>query len=120
MKIMMNLTNNINLIISNFGKFPTNAHYNDFGIFYSPIKHKVCLYMGTNCGIYYAIQCEEINCQGFGHKSKLCPHLINMNLCHNGVRDGICELINNNFKYRMIYNYDGTCSYFTDDGKKTI
>ena len=118
----MPLTNNSEIIYHDFGKFPKNAHYNPHGIFYSPFPthHKISLYLGTNCGLYYALQCEEKKCSGFGHQSRYCPYLQNIPRCYADLSEPIENLLKSGFQYQTVFNQDESCAYFDDQGEQIL
>lgn len=71
-------------IHADFGIWEESVSYNPFGLFVRDIglksEHVLSVYMGTNCGIYLAIQCQNKACPGFGHNHMECPNLMDLGL----------------------------------------
>ena|SRR3972149_255017 len=118
----MILTTDIDEIMNDFGKFPSNCRYNEHGLFITDDAHIMSVYLGTNCGFYYAIQCENKDCIGYGHKTEKCPYVEGIELCYDddGLEDAIINILSKGFKYIKIYDKNKECVYFDEKGKQKL
>lgn len=105
----MFFSTDINVISRDFGNFPEGVISNRFGYFHSN-AHVVSVYMGTNCGIYYATQCQQHDCPGSGRKTRTCPHYL-PSVTSDRLLQMIQALLDSGFKYQMIDDTSG-CTYF--------
>lgn len=124
------LTDDFETICKDFGKFPEFGkdldldadiiHADQYGIFYSPHLHKVIL----NNQYDYTVTCDENSCDFYG--TSYCKYLKSVE-CYKDCfypRESleciIKSLIANGFKYVPIYDNEGKCIYFDENGYATI
>ena len=107
---MLVLTNNIDKITKDFGKFPSSVMKNIYGYFHSVDNtHIVSVYLGSNNNIYYASQCVTKSCPEYGHNGEKCVHVSSM--CERRPGRIIADLLRRGFRYQMVYAVDGNCTY---------
>jgi hypothetical protein len=107
----MEFSNDICEIAEDYGNFPDSLRLNAHGYFHRrDPDHIISVYLGTNCGMYYAAQCVTPGCPNRGWSDERCIHLPELT-CDSVPGNIVKELLSKGFKYQMVYAGDGSCTY---------